>query len=234
MNDPVAIVTGAGSGIGRAVAVQLGAIGYRLALVGRTRTTLEETANAAGVDAEAIVVVADLANPESPAWIARAVLDKFGSVDALVNNAAVAPVISLAECTLEELHRTFASNAFGPACLIGALWPAFVKQRGGRIVNVSSMSTINPFPGLSIYAASKSALESLARSISVEGEQYNIKAFNIAPGSVETQMLRSIVDERSLPRERTLSPDSVARVIVDCVQGQRDNENGTTIVLPSP
>jgi NAD(P)-dependent dehydrogenase (short-subunit alcohol dehydrogenase family) len=96
------------------------------------------------------------------------------------------------------------------------------------------MSTVDPFPGLAIYAASKAALESLARSIKNEGHAYNIKAFNIAPGAVETLMLRSFIDESALPRDKTLSPEAVATVIADCVTGQRDAENGTTIILPSP
>lgn len=234
MTEPVAIVTGAGSGIGRAVAVQLSAIGYRVALVGRTQAKLQETVKLSATGSSCLIVVADLASPDSPTRIEEAVIQKCGRVDALVNNAALAPFAPLPECDWSELERTFAANTFGPACLIAALWETFVSQRGGRIVNVSSMSTIDPFPGLAVYAASKAALESLTRSIKIEGEPHNIKAFNIAPGAVETQMLRAIADENALPRERTLSPDAVAKVIVSCVTGRRDDENGTTIVLPSP
>jgi short-subunit dehydrogenase len=234
MNDPVAIVTGAGSGIGRGVAVQLSAMGYRIALVGRTQPTLQETMELAGSASSCLTIVADIASRDASARITQAAIQKWGRVDALVNNAAIAPFASLSECDWAELERTFAANTFGPACLIAALWPTFVAQRGGRIVNVSSMSTIDPFPGLAVYAASKSALESLTRSIQAEGEAHNIKSFNIAPGAVETQMLRAIADENAVPRERTLSPEAVAEVIVGCVTGRRDDANGTTIVLRSP
>lgn len=232
MNSRVAIITGAGSGIGRATALQLAEHGYQLALVGRTRASLLETVNL--LRTESLVIEADLGDRQSPQRIAREALERFHRVDVLINNAALGPHGPIAECAWEELERTFAANVFGPACLIAALWARFVQQNGGRIINVSSMSTIDPFPGLVMYASSKAALESLARSVRSEGAAHNIRAFNIAPGSVETKMLRSIVSVSELPRERTLSPETVATLIVNCALGARDSESGNTIILPSP
>ena len=96
------------------------------------------------------------------------------------------------------------------------------------------MSSIDPFPGLSIYAASKAALESYTRSIMNEGRGHGIFAFSIVLGSVETAMLRTIVSESQWPRSRTLDPRDAGNLIASCARGERDDEAGSTIVLPNP
>ena len=145
---PVAIVTGAGSGIGRAVCQTLAADGFRLALAGRTRSTLEETVailKSAGAT-EAHIVPADISVEHQAYGVVDSTLAKWGRIDALINNAATLPVLPIEQTDERTLRETFATNTFGPAYLIARAWPAFVKQRGGRIVNVSSMSSIDPFP----------------------------------------------------------------------------------------
>ena len=97
------------------------------------------------------------------------------------------------------------------------------------MVNVSSMATQDPFPGFFAYAASKAALNLMARSCATEGREHGIRAFAVAPGAVETDMLRAAFGEDVIPREQTLDPDTVARVIVECVTGERDAQNGDTI-----
>jgi NADP-dependent 3-hydroxy acid dehydrogenase YdfG len=230
VSAPVSIITGAGGGVGRCIAVRLAAAGHRVALVGRTRATLEETAAACA--GETLVVEADVAG-EAEAIVAR-VAGEWGGVDALVNNAGVAPVVPIAETDAELMRHTFAVNTFGPARLIAACWPLFAARGAGCVVNVSSMATVDPFPGFLAYAASKAAVESFVRSIRNEGAEIGVRAFGVAPGAVETAMLRAIVDEDQLPSSCTLAPDDVAAVVVDCVLGRRDAEAGTTILLPSP
>jgi NAD(P)-dependent dehydrogenase (short-subunit alcohol dehydrogenase family) len=95
------------------------------------------------------------------------------------------------------------------------------------------MATLDPFPGLSAYAASKSALESLTRSIQIEGRAHGIRAFTVAPGAVETEMLRQVVSKEDLSPQRAHDPMDVARVIGECVSGRRDVEMGKTICLPN-
>jgi 3-oxoacyl-[acyl-carrier protein] reductase len=109
-------------------------------------------------------------------------------------------------------------------------------RKGGtiaRIVNVSSVSAIDPFPGLSIYGATKGAINALTRGCANEGRDVGIRAFAVAPGAVETAMLRAIASEEQLPRTATLTPEQVAGVIVACAVGERDEENGGVIVVPS-
>ena len=105
----------------------------------------------------------------------------------------------------------------------------FLTQHGGCVVNVSSVSTVDPFPGLSIYAATKAALESLTRSIAIEGRDHGIRAFSLVLGAIETDMLRSIVTEAQYPRSQTLEPQDVAVVVMDCVTGRLDSQSGGVI-----
>jgi NAD(P)-dependent dehydrogenase (short-subunit alcohol dehydrogenase family) len=233
-SPPVAIVTGAGTGIGRAVAALLAGAGYGLALVGRRRETLQDTADAIGAPAETLVVPADLARPEAAGRVVDAVLDRWGRVDALVNNAGAAPLVPIDETTEDLLGDTFAINTFTPIRLVARLWPVFCRQRSGCVVNVSSMAAADPFPGFAVYAASKGAVEALTRSVINEGRQHGIRAYSVAPGAVETPLLRSRFDERAIPPEHALDPGDVARVIVDCVMGRREADLGRTIPIPSP
>ncbi len=233
--QPVAIVTGAGSGIGRETAVLLAKAGYRVSLVGRRKNKLQETQedinsgdNAA---AAAMHVAADVSDPASAATIADRTLEAWGRVDVLVNNAAVSPLQPIEETNDDLLEQCFAVNTFGPMRLVARLWPTFARQSGGCVVNVSTLATVDPFPGLSVYGASKAALESLTRSIVNEGRKLGIRAYTIVPGAVETAMLRSLWNEDDVPPERALSPEQVAEVVVACVKGEREVDMGQTILL---
>ena len=232
MDTPVAIVTGAGSGIGRETCLLLAEEGYALALVGRREQKLQEVRAEiadSGFEREMEVVVADLLEPSSAKAIVTATLDRWGRIDCLVNNAGSLSMAPIEETTSDLLQQTFEVNTFSPARLIAASWPHFVRQEHGCVVNVSSMATADPFPGLSVYAAAKSALECLTRSIITEGQAMGIKAYAVAPGAVETPMLRSLWNEDELPPEQAMAPDEIARVIVDCIQGRREQDLGLTI-----
>jgi len=234
----VAIVTGAGTGIGREISAQLAEAGYRVVLVSRSAEHLESTAaeikNRIGEPPNTLVIPADLTDQQQTSSVVDRAMNEFGRVDVLVNNAAVAPNVPIEQTTIDLLSQTFSLNSFAPALLVASLWKVFQQQAGGCVVNISSMATIDPFDGLSIYAASKAALESLTRSIVNEGRPWGISAYAIAPGAVETPMLRSLLTEQQLPSENTLSPAAVARVVVQCVIGRRCDDLGRTIVLPSP
>ena len=230
MLTPVAIVTGAGSGIGREVAVLLAEAGYRVALVGRRPEMLSATAEAVGA-APTLPIVADITDPDAAARIVDRTVEKWGRVDALVNNAGTVSIVPIGETTAEHLDRAFSVNAYAPALLIARVWPVFAGQGAGCVVNISSKATTSPFPGLSAYAASKSALESLTRSIANEGRDHGIRAFSIAPGAVETDMLRSLWSTDVIPPEQCLSPREVAQVAVDCIEGRRAADEGATIQM---
>lgn len=228
----VAIVTGAGSGIGRETARMLAARGFALALVGRTASKLE--ALRAELAGESLAIACDQSDSERAEACVDRTLERFGRLDVLVNNAGIAPLVPIAATTDEVLEEVFFANTFGPAYLIRRAWPIFVRQGGGRVVNVSTMGAIDPFDGFFAYAASKSALDSFTRSIANEGRTHGIRGFSVNPGAVETPLLRSIVGPEILPTSRTLAPTDVAAVVVACACGERDADNGKAILLPSP
>jgi NAD(P)-dependent dehydrogenase (short-subunit alcohol dehydrogenase family) len=231
----VAIVTGAGSGIGRGAAGLLAAAGWRVALVGRGRAALERVARDAGSSAaeRTLVLARDVGRPDDARAIVVETVARWGRLDALVSNAGTAPVRDIEATDEALLAEVFAVNAFGPALAIARAWPTFVRQRSGVIVNVSSMAAVDPFPGFFVYAASKAAVASLVRSAAREGAAIGVRAYAVAPGAVETPMLRAIVSEDDLPRSATLDPAGVARVIVECVLGHRPEPSGSTILMPS-
>jgi NAD(P)-dependent dehydrogenase (short-subunit alcohol dehydrogenase family) len=232
MDSPVAIVTGAGTGIGRHACLMLAEQGYALALVGRRTEKLDAVCAeiaAAGNDRATHAIRADLLEPSAAKTVVDATVERWGRLDCLVNNAGGVEIAPIEATGDDLLQRTFEVNAFSPARLIAASWPIFQRQRSGCVVNVSSRSTLDPFPGLSVYAAAKSALESLTRSIINEGRSMGITAYTVAPGAVETPMLRALWSEDELPPSQAMAPDEVARVIVDCILGRREQDLGQTI-----
>ncbi len=232
-STPVALITGASSGIGREVALQLAQRRYQLALVARGGERLEvvgdECSNLGAPDV--LLRSTDLAVPADVLAMVEAAVEAFGRIDVLVNNAGLAELRSIGEVELDHLEAVFAVNTIGPALAINRVWPIMVKQGGGRIVNVSTMGTKSPFPGFFAYAAAKAALNSFTRSIALEGKAHHIRGFTVAPGAVETPMLRGLFDEKMIGVDQTLPPAEVARTIVECAAGERDDINGEVIWL---
>lgn len=228
----VAIVTGAGSGIGRATALMLAARGFCLVLAGRSEQKLVDTGRLIG-QAPWLVVPLDLSEPSARPRLVELALQRFGAVDALVNNAGSARQVPIAHTGPELWREAVAIHADAPAELIIRLWPHMLSQRRGVIVNVSSLAAHDPFDGFLAYGAAKAALESLARSVMREGGAHGITAYNVAAGMVETPLLRSLFDTRAVPEHLAHAPEHVASIIVACVCGERPRDAGKTILVPN-
>lgn len=226
----VAIVTGAGSGIGRATARQLAERGWSVVLAGRTMAKLEAVAGEIGDESRVACIAADVAVVGSSATIVGACA-RFGRLDVLVNNAGYAPMKPFHQFSDSDIQRIFEINVLGPIRLMREAWPMLAKTKG-RIVNVSSYSTLDPFAGLGVYSAAKAGLNLMAKAMKSEGR--GVLGFAVAPGAVETEMLRSIIPASALPTSKTLSPVAVADVIVACALGERDQDAGSVIAIPSP
>lgn len=226
---PVALVTGAGSGIGRATAILLAARGYHVALAGRREGPLRAVAAELPASAEPLVIAADVGDAAAARAMVASAADRFGRLDVLINNAGLAPLLPIDRTSAAALDEVYRVNALGPANAIAAAWPHFTRQGSGCVVNVSTMGTIDPFPGFFAYASAKAAVNLMARSCASEGLAIGVRAFAVAPGAVETPMLRALFDERAAPPAACLTPDEVASVILDCVEGRRDHDNGNVI-----
>jgi|GEM_PF-37383 len=231
---PVALITGASSGIGLAAARGFLAEGYRVVMVARHAERLRAAGEGLGEPGRVRTVPADVGDEAQARAVVGAAVDAFGRLDVLVNNAGVAPLVPIGETSPELLLETFRVNALGPANTIAAAWAVFERQRSGVVVNVSTFGTKDPFPGFFAYAAAKSAGESLIRSVRNEGASSRIRGYAVAPGAVETPMLRGLFGEDVIPRAGTLAPEDVAAVILDCAAGRTSHPSGSVIYLPSP
>jgi len=228
MSAPVAIITGAGRGIGRATAIELGRCGYQLALVSRTGNELEETARIAGGGA---TIVGDVSATGAAETIVATAVERFGRVDAIVHCAGVAPARSIAEMSDDEWRLVLDTNLSAAFYLCRAVWRLFERQEGGVIVNISSAAARDPFPGFAAYGAAKAAINLFGLSAAREGARAGIRVHTIAPGAVETRMLRGLFSTEAVPKEMALQPEDVARVIVQCVRGDLRYASGEVIYL---
>lgn len=185
LTDRVVVITGAGSGIGRAAALAFADAGAKVLGVGRRRDALEDTARRhAGIAAFAADICAD----GVPEAVVQTALDRWGSVDVLVNNAGATRLMPLAETTGARVDELFRLNVTAPSLLAGAALPHLRTARGA-IVNVSSTYGHRPLPGGAHYAASKSALEHLTRSWALELAADRIRVNALAPGPTESEAL---------------------------------------------
>ena len=189
-HNRVAVITGAGSGIGQATALAFLKDGWRVALVGRRKEALEETLKAAGADgARAIAVPTDVADPISVAGLFERVKQAFGRVDAVFNNAGQnAPGVPFEDLPFERWKAVVDTNLTGSFLCAQAAYRMMKAQdpRGGRIINNGSISAHAPRPDSAPYTASKHAITGLTRTIALDGRKYDIAGCQIDIGNAMT------------------------------------------------
>jgi NAD(P)-dependent dehydrogenase (short-subunit alcohol dehydrogenase family) len=194
MSEPrrCAIVTGAGSGIGRTVALALVGAGYRVAAAGRRRDALDATASAAGDrGGDVMPVVTDVGDAESVAQLFGTVGREFGRLDLLFNNAGIgSPAVALEDLPLATLRAVIDTNLFGAfVCTQHAIRMMKAQTpRGGRIINNGSISAHAPRPNSAPYTATKHAITGLTKSTSLDGRKYDIACSQIDIGNAATEM----------------------------------------------
>jgi len=234
MSEPVALVSGASRGIGRATAVALARLGYRLILLARGREELEESARLAGAP-DSLCLPGDVTDPEHVRSVVHVAVDRFGRLDALVNVAGLAPVASIEEMTIEQWRNVIDTNLSAVFYLTKYAWPHLkVAARTfgqSAIVNVSSLASRDPFAGFAAYGAAKAGLNIFDLVAAREGQGDGIAVHTIAPGAVETEMFRKLMTREQYPPEKTLRPEEVAAVIAQCVSGQLRHTQGEVIYL---
>ncbi len=194
----VALITGAGSGIGRASSVALAASGFTVVLTGRQTATLEGTADlcrAAG--AEAVAVAADITDEASVEALFAAIRDRFGRLDLLFNNAGRgAPSSSIEDLPLDEWRAVVDTNLTGAFLMTRGAFRIMKAQvpRGGRIINNGSISAHVPRPRAAAYTATKHGITGLTRSTSLDGRAYDIACGQIDIGNAATDMARPMAE----------------------------------------
>src|SRR5215468_1819538 len=207
----VAVVTGAGRGIGSAIAQKLASLGAWVAVCGRTKTALDETMRSItqnGHQAEAIAC--DVQDARSVEQVARAIRSKQKRLDILVNNAGIGGFASpLYELPVEDWDRILNTNLRGVFYTIRAFAPLMIEHRTGHIVNISSLAGKNPLPKGAAYAASKWGLNGLTYSVAEELRAYNVRVSVICPGSTNTELS----PHEGKDPTRMLQPDDVAHVV---------------------
>jgi NAD(P)-dependent dehydrogenase (short-subunit alcohol dehydrogenase family) len=228
--NPVAVVTGAGRGIGRGVAVLLSQRGYRVALLSRTLSELEETARQCGPQS-AFTFSADVSSMGQVDLACDSIIQQFERVDALVHCAGVAPSATIEQLDPETWRQIIDTNLSPIYAFCRRFWPLWRVQRGGVVVNISSQAARDPFPGLGAYGAVKAAVNLLGLALSREGAEIGLRVHTVAPGATETAMLRQLFSEAQIPREKTLGAEEVAHVVVQCVCGELAFTSGEVIYV---
>jgi NAD(P)-dependent dehydrogenase (short-subunit alcohol dehydrogenase family) len=217
-----AIVTGAGTGIGRSVALALLSEGYTVVLAGRRRQMLEETARQAPPESHAIVAPADVADPSSVASLFRMTRDTLGRLDLLFNNAGLASLsASIEDVTLEQWKAVVDVNLTGAFLCTQEAFRLMKTQKpiGGRIINNGSISAHSPRPNSAPYTATKHAITGLTKSTSLDGRKYDIACGQIDIGNAATPLTEGMkagaLQAHGTPHRRA-DPEHVASTWQDC------------------
>jgi NAD(P)-dependent dehydrogenase (short-subunit alcohol dehydrogenase family) len=220
--DRTAIVTGAGSGIGRATALALLKEGYSVALAGRRASSLTETAEASGAGARALVIPTDVTDPDSVTRLFEQTVNAFGRLDVLFNNAGVgSPPVPIEDFAIEKWRRIVDTNLTGAFICLREAFRVMKAQspRGGRIINNGSISAHAPRLHSAPYTATKHAITGLTKSAALDGRALDIAVGQIDIGNAETPMTAKMKDgvlqsDGSIDVEPTIDVDHVARAVV--------------------
>jgi NAD(P)-dependent dehydrogenase (short-subunit alcohol dehydrogenase family) len=230
LGGKTALVTGAGRGIGRAIAHRLGIVGANVAVTSRTSDQLEQTRRLIEMEgARSLAIPADVSQVADVERVIAETESLFGGVDILVNNAGTAPLATIDQMEPDVFDRIIATNVRTVYLCSRGVWPLMQERGGGAIVNISSISAYDPFPGFAAYGAAKAFVVAFTNSLAVEGKEHGIRVYGVAPGAVETQMLRSAFP--TFPDDKVLEPDDVAALVVTMLSPACRYSSGQTIII---
>lgn len=230
LQDKVALVTGGGRGIGRAIALRLGAAGARVVVASRTGEQLDETCRLierGGGHARA--VVCDVGVEEEVAHLVEEARSAYGGVDILVNNVGVAPLAMIDQMPPEVFDQILCVNVRTVYLCSRAVWPIMVAGGGGMIVNIASVAAYDAFPGFGAYGAAKAFVVAYTKELAKEGASVGIRLHGVAPGAVETEMLRGAFPD--FPAAQALDADEVAAMVETVLSPVYAHSSGQTVVL---
>jgi NAD(P)-dependent dehydrogenase (short-subunit alcohol dehydrogenase family) len=214
IRDRVAIITGAGRGVGRATARRFAREGTRVVLFSRTPGPLDETAtDIAHEGGQVLSMAGDISREEDVHALFQLAMDAYGRVDILVNCAGIVLVRPFVDMDAETWDRVIAVNLRGTFLCCRQAFRVMMAQQSGVIINLSSLSGVRgveKFPGLSAYNVSKAGVASLTEILAVEGKPFHIRVCAVSPGAVDTEMLR-----QAAPHLKAgMTPDDLAEILL--------------------
>lgn len=230
--NKAAIVTGGGTGIGRGIALALAGEGARLVICGRRKEPLDELAHEirqAGQEAgEILAIQADVSDEAQVEGLVNTTLEAFGSVDILVNNAGIGGGDRIHIQGVSDWDRVIDVNLRGPFLMAKAVLPTMRARKSGHIINISSESGLEYYPGDGSYGISKHALNALGEYIQRENQELNIRVNTICPGMVVSEMSE---DLPGLDHEKCLVPEDIAELVIWLLTRRPNIKIGTPILI---
>jgi NAD(P)-dependent dehydrogenase (short-subunit alcohol dehydrogenase family) len=210
LEKQVAIVTGGGTGIGRAVALALAEAGVKVVVCGRRLKPLEQTGQEINLlGGEAVAIQADVAQEADVRQVVDRAVEQFGGVNILVNNAGIGGGDYIHQHDVENWDQVIAVNLRGPFLFARYVLPLMRAQRSGHIINISSESGLEYYQGNGAYGVAKHALNALGEFIQRENQDYHIRVDTICPGMVITEMTQ---DSPGLDHDKSLQGEDIAEL----------------------
>jgi len=205
LTDKVAVITGGGRGLGKAMALSFARAGAHVVVTSRTSDEIEETAaDARGMGRKALAVPTDVREAEQVAILRDRTMEMFGRVDILVNNAGGTSFASVRDMSFAAWEADLKENLSSVFICSKIIGEGMVEQRAGNIINMSSMAALGPWPNAAHYAAAKAGIISLTKTLAVEWAQYNIRVNAIAPGVIMTPLVSQLASADSPRRQEQL------------------------------
>jgi NADP-dependent 3-hydroxy acid dehydrogenase YdfG len=241
LKNKVAIITGASSGIGYATALTLSKAGIRVAVGARRTERLQELEKQIiKNNGEILVQKTDVTRKSDCDSLVNTIVEKWGKVDILINNAGLMPLSYFKNGKVEEWEQMIDVNIKGVLYCTSAVVPYMLEKRSGHIINISSVAGRIVFAGGSVYCATKHAIAALSEGLRKElSPTYNIRVTCIEPGAVETELLESITDEsmtgfiQATKNMETLRSDDIANAILYAVQAPRHVNVNEILIRPT-
>ncbi len=212
LNNSVALITGASSGIGAAIVHRLAAEGMKVVLAARNEQELQRLASALPKEAEAVVIPTDVGDEDAVRRLVERTMEGFGRIDLLVNNAGFGIFKRITELTADEFDAITRVNLRGPFLCMKYVLPHMYEQERGTVVTISSVAGKHGFAGGSAYCSSKFGVMGLNECVFQEARQHNVRIVTICPGSVDTSFFDN-AQTTSPDRQRILQPEDVADAV---------------------